>query len=205
MRNIDGRLNDLIAESEIFRNMNDGRTHNHPDFVTWRKRAEMAVDQKLGESSRSARQIHQLRFYRFSGIPSYHPTTQEHALNFEKDLNTAVGILKAAYEADPATKSDSRSPLVSINQVGPSASASASSTAEVTIQMSADELRQLIATAPELSSVEKGEGVASVPDDEVELTLDKVDKLLGIATKSKDLAKGILGWILINADRIPWS
>jgi hypothetical protein len=40
--------------------------------------------------------------------------------------------------------------------------------------------------------------------DEDPLTLDKAEKLLGVAARAKSLFGPILGWLLTRADEIEW-
>lgn len=201
MRSVEGRIRDLLDEVEDLHQSNNGRSHQDRKFLAWRSRAEAAVAEKLGQDSRLAGQLSDLHF-EYYGVYFEGMGPIDNAPYFRDDLNKAAGILEAALEAEPVRPEASAGPVVSINQVGPSANANASSTADVRINISANELRRLLAEDPRLTPGERGMAVAAVPDDDQDVTLEQVDTLLSIATKGRELLTGILGWLLANSDRV---
>lgn len=200
MSDVNERIQRLLNEVEATRDLD----HGHKDFKAWQRRAEGAVAEKLGESSRLAQQLNSLRFNADTGIwfeGMREPSAAEHKEAFLEDLETANGILLAALESGGHQKSrESRGPLVHVEAHGGAASADAN--ASVDVRITTDQLRTLLATAPGLTSKERGEVIASIPDNEDEFDLEQVDRLLSVATRSKDLLKGTLGWILANADKL---
>jgi hypothetical protein len=199
---VDARIDRLLDEASSIRDLNTGKGHSDAIFLAWRKRAEAAVAEKLGSKSEFADELRSLRF-------SYRPviwtegtviSAQDNQASFDRGLNTALGILKAARESTALVTSTSDTPLVHIEQVGPTATANAQ--AVVRIEVDTVQLRQLIAGASELSSEERGAAIAAIPDDGEGLNLDQVDKLLSIATKSKELLAGVLGWVLTHSHQL---
>jgi hypothetical protein len=82
------------------------------------------------------------------------------------------------------------------------ATAASDAHASVTVEVDTAQLRQLIAGAEELTPSERGNAIAAIPDDDEELDLERVDRLLSVAIKSEELLAGILGWVLANAHRL---
>jgi hypothetical protein len=210
---IDERLARLHIEGSAFRSQGtSGSLHHDQDFIAWRKRAQAAIDEKLGPESRSAREFAGLRFryHRRVVSPSSPPiSAQQHAGVFGADLNEALGILLAARDvtgielaAGTGTPPPRSAPLVQIEQIGHTVTGSAS--ADVHVDVSVAELRQAIANAHGLSPDERSEAMASVPDDPKDMTVEKAARLLSVATKAKDLFKPVLGWLLANADQLPF-
>lgn len=200
--NVDTRIDRLLSEVESIRTMQG----SDPAFLTWRKRAEAAVSEKLGPESDLAKELRELHFsyVRMVWTDNMPPVTPEqHAKVFRSSMNYAVGILTAAREASPAPRNEpSGGPAIHVEAHGGSAKSEAHAT--VTVEVTTDQLRQLIALAPELTPQEKGEVIAAIPDDGEGLTLEKVDSILSIATKSKPLLKVILGWLLTHSDKFQW-
>jgi hypothetical protein len=200
LSDVNERLQRLLNEIEATRDLD----HSHRDFKAWQRRAEAAVAEKLGEGARLANQLNDLRFNADVGIwfeGMQDPSPAEHREAFLEDLETASGILTAALESGAPHKSQgSKGSLVHVEAHGGFASADAH--ASVAVRISTEQLRTLLATAPGLSGSERGEAIAAIPDDEEDLDLERVDRLLSIATRSKDLLKGVLGWILANADKL---
>ncbi|MGH2774307.1 MAG: hypothetical protein ACRDJT_02570, partial [Actinomycetota bacterium] len=165
--------------------------------------AEAALGDKLGSDSAQASELLELDFYfnpkmTVNGEPRQTPDRNKAA--FDRDFQTAVALLRAALEASPRV-GPGDSPLVHIEQVGNKAEAHAEAVANINV--TADQLRTLLATSKELDTVQKGDAVAAVPDDDDQLiTLERADKLLSVATKSKDLLTAVLGFLLANAHRI---
>lgn len=203
-RDVDERIQRLLGEVEKIESLSNGRGHLEGEFVTWRKRAEAALTDKLGSDSAQAQELSGLDFYfnpkmTVNGEPRQTPGRNKAA--FDRDFQTALGLLRAALEASPRLGASSGSPLVHIEQVGNKAEAHAEAVANISV--TADKLRVLLATAAELDSAKKGEAVAAVPDDDDQpITLDRADKLLSVATKSKDLLTAVLGFLLANVHRI---
>jgi hypothetical protein len=204
---LEDRLRTLIEEGQAIRGVNDGRGHGHPVFKAWRMRAQAALDDKLGADSRIPREFAKLRFrYRRSawtdGMPPV--TAEQHKAQFSNALNDALALLVAAVEAEPRSPEASSPPLVHIEQVGNTTTATATAAAEVHVAVTVQQLRQLVANEPGLTPEERADAIASLPDDPDELTIDKVDKLLGVATKAKGLFSPLLAWLVAHADRIEW-
>jgi hypothetical protein len=127
--------------------------------------------------------------------------TSDNQKSFERSLNSALGFLTAALESSEVERvGNSGSPLVDVNPIG--ATASSDARASVTVEVNTAQLRQLIAGAEELTPLERGNAIAAIPDDNEELDLERVDRLLSVAIKSKELLAGILGWVLANAHRL---
>lgn len=202
MRSVDGRIRDLLGEVDAIHAINDGAAHGKREFLSWKSRAEAAVVEKLGEGSPLFKQLQNLHYeYYGAWVDGMEVNDQPY---FRRDLDAAAAILEATLEAEPVVRqSVSSSPIVSINQVGPVATASSHATAEVTLDGSAESLRRLVIESEGLSREERGKAIASIPDDDEEITLDQVDTLLGVALKSKSLLGGIAGWLLANLDRLP--
>jgi hypothetical protein len=201
-QNIDARIDRLLKEAESIKGLN----YQHPTFQAWRKRAETAVDEKLGATHRVAKELAELDFHDDPGVwfeGMTPPSEADHRSVFDNDLATAKGILLAAREASPkSSPKGGRGPIVNVHQEG--ATATANAAAQVSVHVSADQLRTVIATSPDLTSEEKGAAIAAVPDDTDSLDVEKLDRLLSVATKSKDLLKTVLGWVLANAERWPF-
>lgn len=204
---VDERLNQLLREAEDIEKLNTGSGDSDPTFVKWRKRAEAAVSEKFGSDHHLTQELRELAF-------TYNPilwtentviTPQDNMGSFRSAFTTAVGILQAAREANPVALQPSGSSGTVINVEAHGGSASANADATVTVHISTDQLRQLIATDKALSPEEKGKAIAAIPDEEEGLTLEKVDTLLGIATKSAPLLKHVLGWVLANAEHLPFA
>jgi hypothetical protein len=124
----------------------------------------------------------------------------DHQRSFERSLNTSLGILTAALGSGEVEEADnSGSPPVLIDQTDATADSDAPS---VTVEVNTAQLRQLIAGSEELTPSERGDAIAAIPDDDEELDLERVDRLLSVAIKSKELLAGILGWVLANAHRL---
>jgi hypothetical protein len=153
------------------------RRPHGPELPCVAKAGEGPVNEKLGENSRLANDLRNLSFYYFTGNAwqgDIVETVTKNRMAFAEALNVAVGIPRATQEANPvAPSAPSGQSLVQIHQVGPSATADAR--AEVSVNITSDQLRQIIATFPGLSSEERGEGVASVPDEGESIDLNKAD------------------------------
>lgn len=201
---VDTRIDKLLRESEAIRQLNDGDGEDHPTFVAWRKRAETAVAEKLGRESDEVKELRQLTFF-FSPIVWTESTVipaSAHQRSFERALNTAVGILTAARESSPVVR-ESGTPAIHIEHIG--ATSNAEAQANVHVQITTDGLRQLLASAAELTPEERGAAVAAIPDDGEPLDLEKADRLLSIATKSKEIFGSVLGWLLSDPNRWPFQ
>jgi len=125
----------------------------------------------------------------------------DHQRSFERSLNTSLGILTAALGSGEVEEADdSGSPPVLIDHTD--ATAGSDARASVTVEVNTAQLRQLIASSEELTPSERGNAIAAIPDDDEELDLERVDRLLSVAIKSEELLAGILGWVLANAHRL---
>ena len=71
------------------------------------------------------------------------------------------------------------------------ATAASDAHASVTVEVNTAQLRQLIAGSEELTPSERGNAIAAIPDDDEELDLERVDRLLSVAIKSEELLAGI--------------
>jgi hypothetical protein len=199
---IDTRIEGLLREEEDIRQLNDGHGHEEPTFLAWRKRSEAALAEKLGADSELAKQLRSLTFF-YSPLIWTDSTVvlaSDHQRSFERSLNTSLGILTAALGSGEVEEADnSGSPPVLIDQTDATADSDAPS---VTVEVNTAQLRQLIAGSEELTPSERGDAIAAIPDDDEELDLERVDRLLSVAIKSKELLAGILGWVLANAHRL---
>jgi hypothetical protein len=200
---IDTRIEGLLREEEDIRQLNDGRGHEEPTFLAWRERSEAALAEKLGADSELAQQLRSLTFF-YSPLIWTDSTVvlaSDHQRSFERSLNTSLGILTAALGSGEVEEADnSGSPPVLIDQTD--AAAGSDARASVTVEVNTAQLRQLIAGSEELTPSERGDAIAAIPDDDEELDLERVDRLLSVAIKSKELLAGILGWVLANAHRL---
>jgi hypothetical protein len=200
---IDTRIERSIREEEEIRQLNDGHGHEQPTFLAWRKRSEAAVAEKLGAESELAEELRSLTFF-YSPLIWTDSTVvlaSDHQRSFERSLNTSLGILTAALGSGEVERvGNSGSPLEHIDHTD--ATASSDARASVTVEVNTAQLRQLIAGAEELTPSERGNAIAAIPDDDEELDLERVDRLLSVAIKSKELLAGILGWVLANAHRL---
>jgi hypothetical protein len=200
---IDTRIEGLLREEGDIRQLNDGHGHEQPTFLAWRERSEAALAEKLGAESEPAKELRSLSFF-YSPLIWTDSTVvlaSDHQRSFERSLNTSLGILTAALgsgEVDEA--GNSGSPPVLVAQTD--ATAASDAHASVTVEVNTAQLRQLIAGAEELTPSERGNAIAAIPDDDEELDLERVDRLLSVAIKSKGLLAGILGWVLANAHRL---
>lgn len=200
---IDTRIERSLQEEEEIRQLNDGHGHEQPTFLAWRKRSEAAVAEKLGAESELAEELRSLTFFYAPLIwtDSTVVLASDHQRSFERSLNASIGILTAALgSGDVERVDDSGSPLVHTNHSD--ATAASDAHASVTVEVNTAQLRQLIAGAEELTPSERGNAIAAIPDDDDELDLERVDQLLSVAIKSKELLAGILGWVLANAHRL---
>jgi len=200
---IDTSIERLLREEGDIRHLNDGHGHEQPTFLAWRKRSEAAIAEKLGAESDLSKELRSLTFF-YSPLIWTDSTVvlaSDHQRSFERSLDTALGILTAALgSGEKGRVGDSGSPLDHINHIG--ATASSDDRASVTVEVNTAQLRQLIAGAEELTPVERGNAIAAIPDDNEELDLERVDQLLSVAIRSKELLAGILGWVLANAHRL---
>ena len=200
---IDTRIERLLREEGEIRQLNDGHGHEQPAFLAWRERSEAAIAEKLGAESELAEELRSLSFF-YSPLIWTDSTVvlaSDHQRTFERSLNTSLGILTAALGSGEVEEADnSGSPPVLIDQTD--ATAASDAHASVTVQVNTAQLRQLIAGAEELTPSERGNAIAAIPDDDEELDLERVDRLLSVAIKSKELLVGILGWVLANAHRL---
>jgi hypothetical protein len=196
---IDTRIERSLREEGEIRQLNDGHGHEQPTFLAWRKRSEAAIAEKLGAESELAKELRSLTFF-YSPLIWTDSTVvlaSDHQRSFERSLNTSLGILTAALESSEVERvGDSGSPP------DLDATASSDARASVTVEVNTAQLRQLIAGAEELTPSERGNAIAAIPDDDEELDLERVDRLLSVAIKSKELLAGILGWVLANAHRL---
>lgn len=199
---IDTRIEGLLGEEEDIRQLNDGHGHEEPTFLAWRERSEAALAEKLGADSELAKQNRSLTFF-YSPLIWTDSTVvlaSDHQRSFERSLNTSLGILTAALGSGEVEEADnSGSPPVLIDQTDATTDSDAPS---VTVEVNTAQLRQLIAGSEELTPSERGDAIAAIPDDDEELDLERVDRLLSVAIKSKELLAGILGWVLANAHRL---
>jgi hypothetical protein len=200
---IDTRIEGLLREEGDIRQLNDGHGHEQPTFLAWRKRSEAALAEKLGAESEPAKELRSLTFF-YSPLIWTDSTVvlaSDHQRSFERSLNISIGILTAALGSSEVERvGNSGPPLEDINHVD--ATASSDARASVTVEVNTAQLRQLIAGAGELTPSERGNAIAAIPDDDEELDLERVDRLLSIAIKSKELLAGILAWVLANAHRL---
>jgi hypothetical protein len=200
---IDTRIEGLLREEEDIRQLNDGHGHEEPTLLAWRERSEAALAEKLGADSELAKQLRSLTFF-YSPLIWTDSTVvlaSDHQRSFERSLNTSLGILTAALGSGEVEEAgNSGSPPVLIDQTD--ATAALDAHASVTVEVNTAQLRQLIAGAEELTPSERGNAIAAIPDDDEELDLERVDRLLSVAIKSKELLAGILGWVLANAHRL---
>ena len=200
---IDTRIEGLLREEGDIRQLNDGHGHEQPTFLAWRERSEAALAEKLGAESEPAKELRSLTFF-YSPLIWTDSTVvlaSDHQRSFERSLNTSLGILTAALGSGEVEEADnSGSPPVLIYQTD----ATAASDARVSVTLAVDtaQLRQLIAGSEELTPSERGNAIAAIPDDDEELDLERVDRLLSVAIKSEELLAGILGWVLANAHRL---
>ena len=200
---IDTRIEGLLREEEDIRQLNDGHGHEEPTFLAWRERSEAALAEKLGADSELAQQLRSLTFF-YSPLIWTDSTVvlaSDHQRSFERSLNTSLGILTAALGSGEVEEADnSGSPPVLIDQTD--ATAGSDARVSVTVEVNTAQLRQLIAGSEELTPSERGDAIAAIPDDDEELDLERVDRLLSVAIKSKELLAGILGWVLANTHRL---
>jgi hypothetical protein len=200
---IDTRIEGLLREEGDIRQLNDGHGHEEPTFLAWRERSEAALAEKLGAESELAIELRSLTFF-YSPLIWTDSTivlASDHQRSFERSLNTSLGILTAALGSGEVERAgNSGSPLVHIDHTD--ATAASDAHASVTVEVNTAHLRQLIAGAEELTPSERGNAIAAIPDDDEELDLERVDRLLSVAIKSKELLAGILGWVLANAHRL---
>ena len=198
---IDTRIERSLREEGEIRQLNDGHGHEQPAFLAWRERSEAAVAEKLGAESELAEELRSLSFF-YSPLIWTDSTVvlaSDHQRSFELSLNISLGILTAALESgDVERVGDSGSP----SPLDLDATASSDAPASVTVEINTTQLRQLIAGAGELTPSERGNAIAAIPDDDEELDLERVDQLLSVAIKSRELLAGILGWVLANAHRL---
>ena len=199
---IDTRIEGLLREEEDIRRLNDGHGHEEPTFLAWRERSEAALAEKLGADSELAKQLRSLTFF-YSPLIWTDSTVvlaSDHQRSFDRSLNTSLGILTAALGSGEVEEADNSGSLpVLIDQTDATADSDAPS---VTVEVNTAQLRQLIAGSEELTPSERGDAIAAIPDDDEELDLERVDRLLSVAIKSKELLAGILGWVLANAHRL---
>lgn len=200
---IDTRIEGLLREEGDIRQLNDGHGHEQPTFLAWRERSEAALAEKLGAESEPAKELRSLTFF-YSPLIWTDSTVvlaSDHQRSFERSLNTSLGILTAALGSGEVEEAgNSGSPPVLIDQTD--ATAASDAHASVTVEVNTAQLRQLIAGAEELTPSERGNAIAAIPDDDEELDLERVDRLLSVAIKSEELLAGILGWVLANAHRL---
>ena len=200
---IDTRIEGLLREEGDIRQLNDGHGHDQPTFLAWRERSEAALAEKLGADSEPAKQLRSLTFF-YSPLIWTDSTVvlaSDHQRSFERSLNTSLGILTAALGSGAVEEAgNSGSPPVLIDQTD--AAAASDAHASVTFEVDTAQLRQLIAGSEELTPSERGNAIAAIPDDDEELDLERVDRLLSVAIKSEELLAGILGWVLANAHRL---
>jgi len=200
---IDTRIERSIREEGEIRQLNDGHGHEQPTFLAWRKRSEAAIAEKLGADSELAKELRSLTFF-YSPLIWTDSTVvlaSDHQRSFERSLNTSLGILTAALGSGEVEEADdSGSPPVLIDHTD--ATAGSDARASVTVEVNTAQLRQLIASSEELTPSERGNAIAAIPDDDEELDLERVDRLLSVAIKSKELLAGILAWVLANAHRL---
>ena len=200
---IDTRIERSLREEGEIRQLNDGHGHEQATFLAWRKRSEAALAEKLGAESELAKELRNLTFF-YSPLIWTDSTVvlaSDHQRSFERSLNTSLGILTAALGSSEVERvGNSGSPLEDINHID--ATAGLDARASVTVEVNTAQLRQLIAGAGELTPSERGNAIAAVPDDDEELDLERVDRLLSVAIKSKELLAGILGWVLANTHRL---
>ena len=198
---IDTRIERSLREEGEIRQLNDGHGHEQPAFLAWRERSEAAIAEKLGAESELAEELRSLSFF-YSPLIWTDSTVvlaSDHQRSFELSLNISLGILTAALESgDVERVGDSGSP----SPLDLDATASSDAPASVTVEINTTQLRQLIAGAGELTPSERGNAIAAIPDDDEELDLERVDQLLSVAIKSRELLAGILGWVLANAHRL---
>jgi hypothetical protein len=200
---IDTRIEGLLREEGEIRQLNDGHGHEQPTFLAWRERSEAALAEKLGAESEPVKELRSLTFF-YSPLIWTDSTVvlaSDHQRSFERSLNISLGILTAALGSGEVEEAgNSGSPPVLIDQTD--ATAASEAHASVTVQVNTAQLRQLIAGAEELTPSERGNAIAAIPDDDEELDLERVDRLLSVAIKSEELLAGILGWVLANAHRL---
>ena len=200
---IDTRIEGLLREEGDIRQLNDGHGHEQPTFLAWRERSEAALAEKFGAESEPAKELRSLSFF-YSPLIWTDSTVvlaSDHQRSFERSLNTSLGILTAALGSGEVEEADnSGSPPVLIDQTD--ATASSDARVPVTFTVDTAQLRQLIAGSEELTPSERGNAIAAIPDDDEELDLERVDRLLSVAIKSEELLAGILGWVLANAHRL---
>ena len=97
---------------------------------------------------------------------------------FARDRNVAVGLLNAALEMEKAQISESSNQGTIINiENSPKSVSNATATAKVTLNGSSEQLRRSTAEATGITSEERGQAISAVPDDEMEITLDNIEKL----------------------------
>ena len=200
---IDTRIEGLLREEGDIRQLNDGHGHEQPTFLAWRERSEAALAEKLGAESEPAKELRSLTFF-YSPLIWTDSTVvlaSDHQRSFERSLNTSLGILTAALGSGEVEEAgNSGSPPVLIDQTD--ATGASDAYASVSVEVDTAQLRQLIAGAEELTPSERGNAIAAIPDDDEELDLERVDRLLSVAIKSEELLAGILGWVLVNAHRL---
>ena len=200
---IDTRIEGLLREEGDIRQLNDGHGHEQPTFLAWRERSEAALAEKFGAESEPAKELRSLSFF-YSPLIWTDSTVvlaSDHQRSFERSLNTSLGILTEALGSGEVEEADdSGSPPVLIDQTD--ATASSDARVPVTFKVDTAQLRQLIAGSEELTPSERGNAIAAIPDDDEELDLERVDRLLSVAIKSEELLAGILGWVLANAHRL---
>ena len=113
-------------------------------------------------------------------------------------------MLEATYEG-ASKPGPPKAPLVEVHQKQEGASASASARATVDVTVSVDDFKRAVVEANELTPDEQAALIAAIPatDDEVP-TIEKVNTMLGIATRAKSLFQPLLAWLLTHADKIDW-
>jgi len=200
---IDTRIEQLLREEGDIRELNDGHGHEQPTFLAWRERSEAAIAEKLGAESELAEELRSLTFF-YSPLIWTDSTVvlaSDHQRSFERSLNTSIAILTAALGSSEVERvGNSGSPLEDINHID--ATAGSDARVSVTGEVNTAQLRQLIAGAEVLTPSERGNAIAAIPDDNEELDLERVDRLLSVAIKSRELLAGILEWVLANAHRL---
>lgn len=202
---VDQRVERLLDEADAIRSLALGKPndHKHPQLLAWFSRAKAAVADKVGESFHIFHEIKTLQFWDITSIYD-DPTPEESREYFLRDVDRVTAALQAVLESEAKAPPPS-SPMVQVHQhqQGASASSSSTSAATVDVQVSVSQLREAVINAADLTPEEKGAAIAAIPDsDDDPPTLENIEKLLGIATKAKSLLRPILGWALMNADKI---
>ena len=206
VRTVDERLQAVLEEGREFRDTGTVKDSQHPEFLTWKARVQSALDDKLGPKSRFATEFHGLMFFSVGGIFSPDvPRDNDDALAFNGDLNSALSIIQAAIEAEPAEPSGRmEKPSVSIQNIGGIATSESAAAAQVDVHVTVEQLRSAVASAQGLSPEEHSGAMLAIPDDPADLDLDKAEKLLSLATKAQSLFQPILGWLLTHGHHL-WT